>query len=285
MTTSSSTTAFTYQYETLNVKIYPDGVAHVELNRPDKLNSFSPGVFEDIFQCFTTMSKDSDIHAIVLSGSGRMFTAGIDFKGGALLQGSKDKDLDVARQAFAKQAHLNYLQRSISSLEKCSQPVIVAMHNGVFGVGVDLVTAGDIRYGTKDSYYCVKEVDLGLAPDVGTLQRLPKIIGSASLVRELCYTARIMKSNEALQCGFINRIFDTKEQLIEGAMKTAHEIASKSPVAVVSTKHLLNYSRDHSVDEGLDYTRVWNSAMLMTEDIPKSIEAFVTKTPAKYSKI
>ncbi|KAG2218278.1 hypothetical protein INT45_002400 [Circinella minor] len=265
-----TTTTFKYQYETLNVKIYPDGVAHVELNRPDKLNSFSPGLFEDILQCFTTMSKDSDIHAIVLSGSGRMFTAGIDY---------------VARQAFAKQAHLNYLQRSISSLEKCSQPVIVAMHNGVFGVGVDLVTAGDIRYGTKDSYYCVKEVDLGLAPDVGTLQRLPKIIGNDSLVRELCYTARIMKSNEALQCGFINRIFDTKEQLIEGALKTAHEIASKSPVAVISTKHLLNYSRDHSVDEGLDYIRVWNSAMLMTEDIPKSIEAFVTKTPAKYSKL
>ncbi|KAI7857980.1 ClpP/crotonase-like domain-containing protein [Circinella umbellata] len=129
MTTTSSTTAFEYQYETLNVKTYPDGVAHVELNRPDKLkNSFSPGLFEDIFQYFTTMSKDSDIHAIVLSGSGHMFTVGIDC---ALLQGSKDKDLDVARQAFVKQAHLNYLQRSISSLEKCSQPVIVAMHNGV----------------------------------------------------------------------------------------------------------------------------------------------------------
>ncbi|KAI9278421.1 ClpP/crotonase-like domain-containing protein [Phascolomyces articulosus] len=273
-----------YQYENVKVQVFPDGVAHVELNRPKSLNSFNYGLIRDILAAFTDIDSDPRVRAIVLSGSGRMFTAGLDLKQGS----SKNKispDLDVARQAFARQAHLRWFQSSVSSLEKCSKPVIVAMHGGVIGAGVDLSTSGDIRYGTKDSYYCIKEVDVGLAADIGTLQRLPKVVGNASLIRELCYTSRNMYADEALQCGLISRIFDNKEQLIEGALKTAREIASKSPVAVVSTKKLLNYSRDHSVDEGLEYTAVWNGVMLGTEDIPKSVEAFLKKKPAVYANL
>ncbi|KAI9493855.1 ClpP/crotonase-like domain-containing protein [Zychaea mexicana] len=273
-----------YQYETVKVQVFPDGVAHVELNRPKRLNAFNHALIRDILQAFTDIGNDSNIRAVVLSGSGRLFTAGLD-----LMEGSaKEKipeDLDVARKAFAKQAGLRHFQNSISSLEKCPKPVIVALHNGVIGAGVDLCTAGDIRYGTKDSYYCVKEVDVGLAADVGTLQRLPKVIGNASLIRELAYTSRNMYAEEALQCGLISKIFETKEKLIAGALETARLIASKSPVAVVSTKHLLNYSRDHSVDEGLQYTAVWNGAMLNTEDIPKSVEAFMKKKPAVYANL
>ncbi|KAI9474805.1 ClpP/crotonase-like domain-containing protein [Zychaea mexicana] len=272
-----------YQYETVKVQVFLDGVAHVELNRPNHLNTFNETLASDVGKCFADISSDSDVRAVVLSGTGRMFTAGLDLTDNVLL---KDHgDMDVARQAFALQEHIQWFQGAMTSLEKCSKPVIVAMHNGVFGAGIDLSTAGDIRYATKDSFFCVKEVDVGLAADVGTLQRLPKVIGNASLVRELCYTCRNMYADEAYRCGFISKVFDTKEQLIEGALKTAKLIATKSPVAVVSTKHLLNYSRDHSVDEGLQYTAVWNSAMLMTEDIPKSVEAFVTKKPVTYSKL
>ncbi|KAG2218353.1 hypothetical protein INT45_012972 [Circinella minor] len=247
-------------------------------------NSIVKSLIRDILQTFKDIDSDSNIRSVVLSGAGRMFSAGLDLKEGS----SKEKispDLDVARQSFARQSHLRWFQSSISSLEKCSKPVIVCIHNGAIGAGIDLSTAGDIRYGTKDSYYCVKEVDVGLAADIGTLQRLPKVIGNASLVRELCFTSRNMYADEALQCGLINKIFDTKEQMIEEALKIASEIATKSPVAVVSTKKLLNYSRDHSVDEGLEYTAVWNSAMLMTEDIPKSVEAFMKKKPAAYANL
>ncbi|KAI8149639.1 ClpP/crotonase-like domain-containing protein [Fennellomyces sp. T-0311] len=272
-----------YQYETLRVNVYPDGVAHVELYRPKRLNAFNEGLVEDIRQCFTALGTDSDVRAIVLSGHGKLFTAGLDFSDNFLLKEKSDDD--VARQALRKQSHIQWFQSAMSSLENCRQPVIVAMHNAVFGAGVDLCTAGDIRYGTKDVFFTVKEVDVGLAADVGTLQRLPKVIGNGSLVRELCFTCRNLYAEEALQCGLISKIFDTKEQLIEGALETARVIASKSPVAVVSTKHLLNHSRDHSVAEGLQYTAVWNSAMLATEDIPKSVEAFMTKKPATYAKL
>ncbi|KAG2216823.1 hypothetical protein INT45_003152 [Circinella minor] len=272
-----------YQYETIKVQVFSDGVAHVELNRPKRLNAFNERLVTDIGKCFTDIGADSDIRVIVLSGSGRMFTAGLDLSENVLLK--EQGDMDVARKAFNLQEHIRWFQGAMTSLEKCPTPIIVAMHNGVFGAGVDLCTAGDIRYATKDAFFSVKEVDVGLAADVGTLQRLPKVVGNASLVRELCYTCRTMYADEAYRCGLVNKVLDTKEQLMEEAFKTAKLIASKSPVAVVSTKHLLNYSRDHSVDEGLAYTAVWNSAMLMTEDIPKSIEAFVTKKSATYSKL
>ncbi|KAI8149636.1 ClpP/crotonase-like domain-containing protein [Fennellomyces sp. T-0311] len=273
-----------YQYETVKVQVFPDGVAHVELNRPKRLNSFNYGLIRDILQAFTDLSSDGNVRAIVLSAAGRLFTAGLDLQEGS----SKEKipeDLDVARKAFARQAHLRWFQSSVSSLENCPKPVIIAMHNGVFGAGVDLSTAADIRYGTKDSYYCVKEVDVGLAADIGTLQRLPKVIGNGSLVRELCYTSRNMYSDEALQCGFLSKVFETKEEMLKGAFETARSIASKSPVAVVGTKHLINYSRDHTVAEGLQYTAVWNGVMLGTEDIPKSVQAFLSKKPAAYANL
>ncbi|KAI9493854.1 ClpP/crotonase-like domain-containing protein [Zychaea mexicana] len=272
-----------YQYKNLRVQVVSDGVAHVELHRPERLNAINEALVEDIRVCFNDLGKDSSIRCIILSGSGRTFTAGLDFKDNFLLK--EEPAVDVARRAYHKRFHIEWFQSAMSALEKCPQPVIVAMHQGVYGVAVDLCTAGDIRYGTKDSFYTVKEVDMGLAPDVGTLQRLPKVINSESLARELCFTGRLMYADEAYKCGLISRIFENKEQMIEAALETARIIASKSPVAVVSSKHLLNYSRDHSVDEGLQYTAVWNSAMLQTEDIPKSIEAFLKKKPASYSKL
>ncbi|KAG2218283.1 hypothetical protein INT45_002405 [Circinella minor] len=273
-----------YEYEAVKVQVFPNGVAHVEMNRPKSLNAFNYAMIRDLLQAFTDVGNDSNVRAVVLSGSGRMFTSGLDLMEGPF-KDQIDDSLDVARQAYMRQQQLKWFQSSISSLEKCPKPVIVCIHNGAIGAGVDLSTAGDIRYGTKDSYYCVKEVDVGLAADIGTLQRLPKVIGNASLIRELCFTSRNMYADEALECGLINKVFDTKEQMIEGAMETARLIASKSPVAVVSSKLLMNYSRDHSVDEGLQYTAVWNSAMLQTEDIPKSIQAFMQKKPANYSNL
>ncbi|KAI8332095.1 ClpP/crotonase-like domain-containing protein [Chlamydoabsidia padenii] len=270
-----------YKYETVNVDII-DKVAHVQMNRPKKLNAFSPGLIRDVRAVFRALAEDSNIGAIVVSGSGRMFSAGLDL-GKTDITSAKDGDL--ARLAYNKRAHLKDFQAAFTAIEDCEKPVIAAVHGGCYGAGVDMVTACDMRYCSKDALFCVKEVDVGLAADVGTLQRLPKVIGSQSLVRELCYTARNLYADEALQHGLVNRVFDNQEQLIAESLKMAALIASKSPVAVVGTKHNLLYSRDHSVAEGLAYTVTWSSAMLNTEDIPKSFVAFVNKKPATYSKL
>ncbi|GAB5588103.1 hypothetical protein Unana1_03003 [Umbelopsis nana] len=271
------------KFETVKAEFVAEHVLHVQLHRPKKLNTFNPTLVTEVGEIFRVIREDRDVRSVVLSGSGRMFTAGLDLSENGLSEFSGVED--VARGALRRRRHIEHFQASFTAIEQCDKPVIVAVHNGCFGAGVDMITACDIRYGTKDSFYCVKEVDVGLAADVGTLQRLPKVIGNHSLVRELCFTGRNLYADEALQCGLISKVFGSHEEVVAEAIKTAKLIASKSPVAVIGTKNLLNYSRDHSVTEGLEYTLTWNAAMLQTEDIPRSVEAFVTKKPAVYSKL
>ncbi|KAI8884967.1 ClpP/crotonase [Backusella circina FSU 941] len=271
-----------YNFQTVKVTVDTDGVAQVILNRPKKLNAFNDQQVNDVRDTFRAINDDDSIKVVVVSGSGRMFTAGLD------LSETQLKSLgtgDPARAAFKNRGHIQNFQNAFTAIEECSKPVIAAVHSACFGAGVDLITACDIRYCTKDAFFCVKEIDVGLAADVGSLQRLPKVIGNHSLVRELCYTGRNMYAKEALECGFVNKVEENYDALLAEALKVAKNIASKSPVALVGTKHLLNYSRDHSVAEGLAYTVTWNAAMLNTEDIPLSIQAFVTKKPATYSKL
>ncbi|KAM3579945.1 hypothetical protein VKS41_007663 [Umbelopsis sp. WA50703] len=272
-----------FNFETVKAEFIADHVLFVELNRPKKLNAFNPTLVKEVREIFGVIKDDMNIRAVVLSSAGRMFTAGLDLSESGLA--IMDGEGDVARGAFHRRRHIEEFQAAFTAIEQCDKPVIAAIHNGCFGAGVDMITACDIRYGTKDSFFCVKEVDVGLAADVGTLQRLPKVIGNNSLVRELCFTGRNLYAEEAMHCGLINKVLASKEEVVAEAVKTAKLIATKSPVAVLGTKRLLNYSRDHSVAEGLDYTVTWNAAMLNTEDIPRSMEAFVTKKPATYSKL
>ncbi|KAI8992652.1 ClpP/crotonase-like domain-containing protein [Pilobolus umbonatus] len=266
-----------YQYETLKVDILEGGIAHVQLNRPKKLNAFNDQMV------FRQINDDFDINCVVVSGNGRMFTAGLDLTESSI--SALPTSIDAARSAYRTRSFIKDFQDSFNAIEDCAKPVIAAIHQACIGAGVDLVTACDIRYCSKDAYFCVKEVDVGLAADVGSLQRLPKVIGNHSLVRELCFTGRPLFADEALSCGLVNKVLDTQEQVLAEALKLARVIASKSPVAVLGTKHLLNYSRDHSVAEGLSYTVTWNQAMLQTEDIPVSVQGYITKKPPVYSKL
>ncbi|KAG1052946.1 hypothetical protein G6F43_004940 [Rhizopus delemar] len=273
-----------YQYENIKVEVSSEGIAHVQINRPNSLNALLPQMIIDIGKIFQQISDDNNVRCVILSSSGRMFTAGLDLAGNELSKLSNPK-LDTARNTYRARPMIKLVQDAFTAVELCSKPVIAAIHNACIGGGVDLTTACDIRYCTKDAYFSVKEVDLGFAADVGSLQRLPKVIGNHSLIRELCYTARNMYADEALQCGLVNKVTENHASLLAEAFKTAQSIASKSPIAILSTKHLLNYSRDHSVAEGLDYSVTWNSAMLQTEDVSRSIEGLLKKTPVKYSKI
>nr|XP_024433391.1 delta(3,5)-Delta(2,4)-dienoyl-CoA isomerase, mitochondrial isoform X3 [Desmodus rotundus] len=188
---------------------------------------------------------------------------------------------DVARTSWHLRNLITRYQETFSVIEKCPKPVIAAIHGGCIGGGVDLITACDIRYCAQDAFFQVKEVDVGLAADVGTLQRLPRVIGNQSLVNELAFTARKMMADEALGSGLVSRVFPDKEVMLEAAFALAAEISSKSPVAVQGTKVNLLYSRDHSVAEGLNYMTSWNMSMLQTQDIVKSVQAAVEKKDLK----
>merc|ERR1712179_340421 len=172
---------------------------------------------------------------------------------------------------------VRHLQDLITAVEKCRKPVIGAVHNACVGMGVDLITTTDIRLCTQDAWFCVKEVDMGLAADIGTLQRLPKVIGSQSVVNDLCLTARKLKAEEAEKIGLVSTVYPGKEEMMAAALQMAANIASKSPVAVQGTKINLVYSRDHTVDEGLDKVASYNMVMLQSEDVMKSALAAMDK--------
>eukprot|EP01059_Diplonema_ambulator_P033507 TRINITY_DN703_c0_g1_i12.p1 TRINITY_DN703_c0_g1~~TRINITY_DN703_c0_g1_i12.p1 ORF type:complete len:272 (+),score=100.83 TRINITY_DN703_c0_g1_i12:44-859(+) len=269
-----------YKYETLDVKV-EGGVAHVMLNRPKKLNAMNQAFWREYRECFTKISTDYDIRAVVVSGNGRIFTAGLDLMDMATVTGGKK---DVGRKAFNLYHHIQELQGSFTAMERCPQPVIVATHGACIGGGIDLMAAADIRYSSPECWFSIKEVDVGLCADVGTLNRLPKIVGNEGLVKELAYTARKFTSAEAKELGLVTRIIP-KDDLLKESLALAATIASKSPIAIAGTKHNINFSRDHTVEESLKQVALWNSAMLQTQDVTKAAQASLQKKTATFAKL
>lgn len=270
----------TAPYTTLSVSQPAEFITHVELHRPDKRNAMNRAFWSEMVECFNKLAEDPDCRVVVISGAGKIFTAGIDLidMASGILQPEGD---DMARISWNLHKHIKKYQESFTVLEKCPKPVVVAVHGACVGGGVDLITACDVRLCTQDAWFQVKEVDVGIAADVGTLQRLPKVIGSRSLVNELALTARKMHADEAKSSGLVSRVFADKEAMMAGALELAGEIAARSPVAVQGTKINLIYSRDHSVTEGLDYIANWNMSMLQTQDLMKSAQASMEKKSMK----
>uniref|UniRef100_A0A1B6E6M7 Delta(3,5)-Delta(2,4)-dienoyl-CoA isomerase, mitochondrial n=1 Tax=Clastoptera arizonana TaxID=38151 RepID=A0A1B6E6M7_9HEMI len=275
------------QFKTLALSVPEPFVYHVKLNRPDKLNAINNTMWIEIGQCFNHLSGNADCRVIILSGSGKIFTAGIDFKDMASVGAKLAEHEDVARRCKILTNTIKSYQDSLTALEKCPKPVIGAIHGACVGGGVDLIAATDIRYCTSDAWFQVKEVDIGMAADVGTLQRLPRIIGSTSLVNELAFTARKMDADEAKSCGLVSKVYDSSETLLKEAVEVAKTIAAKSPVAIQGTKISLIYSRDHTVQEGLDHIAIWNQTMLQSEDFMNASVAQATKSeePPIFSKL
>ena len=245
---------------TLEVNFLSPHVLSVAINRPTKLNSMDKQFWLDCRVCFQRAGSDPRVRAIVLSANGRMFSAGLDLSD-SILDTMKDSRTDTARTAFVLRKEILALQSSFDEIERCNKPVICVSHGASVGAGVDLAAACDIRYVTKDAYFTIKEVDVGIAADVGTLARMPRAIGNDSVwvflavvfpfvtetcsfnrFRELAYTARNFGAAEAKEIGFVGRIFDDKDAAMKGALETAELIASKSPVGVQGTKNVLLYS-------------------------------------------
>lgn len=279
MSTSSA-----YKYETLSVSQPKEYVLNVQLNRPDKLNAMNQLFWSEMTQCFNQITDDKDCRVVIITGAGKIFTAGLDFKDHASIFSTR-ADEDPGRRANETKKFIAKYQDSFTSIEKCPKPVIAAVHNACIGGGIDMITACDMRYCTSDAYFQVKEVDLGLCADVGTLQRLPHIVGNESLARELCFSARRLMAPEALSSGLVSRVFTDKDAMMEGALEMAMLIASKSPIAVQGTKVNMVYSRDHSVAEALNYVATWNQAMLQSEDVVKAVMASMQKQKPEFSKL
>jgi len=260
------------------------GVLLLGLCRPP-VNAFHTAFWEELGATFETISDDPTIRTVVLASSLKHFTAGLDLSDPDIQLVGRNED-EAPRRAIKWRKHVTQFQAAITAIETCTQPVIGAVHGLCYGLGIDILCACDIRYCATDARFSIKEVDVGLAADIGTLARLPKIVGNASAVRELAMTARDFDCREAERLGFVSRVVQgSREEVIVAACETARVIASKSPIAVIGTKHLLNHSRDHTVRDNLEYTVTWNSTMLQSKDMTEAMEAFRLKRPPKFANL
>ncbi len=258
-----------------------DGVAEVELARPDKSNAMNRAMWHDLRATFHYLDKLPAARVVMLTGAGKNFTAGIDLEMLMDIGALERTDTCPGRTREHLRLQVLDLQDVISSLEQCRKPVLAAIHGACVGGGVDLVTAADMRYCTADARFIVKEIDLGLVADVGTLQRLPKIIGDG-MAREMAYTGRPIDGAEAKEIGLVNRCFPTREAMIEGVRGLARQIASKSPLAMRGTKEMIKYTRDHTVRDSLEMMAIWNAGLLVSEDLMEAFAAVKQKRPAKF---
>ncbi|KAH0615278.1 uncharacterized protein H6S33_000914 [Morchella sextelata] len=278
-------------YRHFNVTIPAPGVAHVEINRPEKLNAFYKLMWDEYGSIFDRLSGDSAVRCIVLSGAGeKAFTAGLDLEMnmemvGGRAKGDDEAPIDPARKAWALRKHIQEFQEAISAAERCDKPVISVLHGFSLGLAIDIACATDIRICASSTTFAVKEVDIGLAADIGTLSRLPKVVGSLSWVKDVTMTARFFGAEEALRVGLVSAVYGSKKEALEAAMRLGITLAGKSPVAVQSTKALVNYSVGRSVQEGLLYTQSWNAAALQTQDVPNAIKATMQRKKPTFSKL
>ncbi len=265
-------------FETLIVT-EADGVARIELNRPEKANALSGVMWKEMRAAFDWVSA-SRARVGVLSARGKHFTAGIDFD---LLVAMKSETAALPegmRQERLREL-IGELQSAINAAESCRKPMLAAIHGACVGAGIDLVTACDMRYATQDARFSVKEVDLAIVADVGTLQRLPRLIGDG-LARELAYTGREFDGREAHAMRLVNQVFPDVDSLMKFVLDLAASIARKSPVTIRGIKDTLNYSRDHSVAEGLAYVAAKNAATLFSVDLAEAISASKEKRAARF---
>ncbi|KAF2689857.1 ClpP/crotonase [Lentithecium fluviatile CBS 122367] len=274
-----------YKYDYFNISFPAKYVAHVEINRPEKMNAFVEQMWLNLSAIFRRLSHDPTVRAIILTGAGdRAFTAGLDVKAAA--EGSITRTSeDPARTANALRRHIYEFQSCISDVEKCEKPVIAILHGISYGLALDLSLSADIRLSTSTTQFSIKEVDIGLAADIGTLSRLPKAVGSLSWVKDVTLSARIFGSEEALRVGLVSGVYKDKKEAVAEGLKLASLIASKSPVATMGTKELVNYSRDHGVEEGLRYTAAWNAAMVQTQDVKDAMLSGLQKRKPTFSKL
>lgn len=258
-----------------------DNVARVELARPDKLNAMDRDMFAAIGDTFRSLGRDPAVRAILLSGQGRHFTAGLDLEYASRQFPPSE---DPGRAAEARLRHIEWLQDAFSAVEAARAPVIAAIHGGCIGAGVDLASACDLRVASADAFFQVAEVDVAITADLGTLQRLGYLLPHGVL-RELTFTGRRMTADEAARYGLVNRVEADRDAALAAALELARNIAAKSPLAVAGAKRSLNHSRGRPVEEGLRDVALWNAAALVSADLTEAVRARLAKAEPKFGPL
>lgn len=256
-------------------------IAHLEINRPDKANSLHSELWQEFKQAFEWAHENPEVRVVVLSGAGKYFCAGIDLNMFPQMLGDLASMKDEGRKRERMRQIILDLQGSFNAIENCRKPVLAAIHSGCIGAGLDMISACDMRYCSQDAFFVLKEIDLGMTADVGTLQRLPHIVGDG-FMREMAYTGRKVEATEAQQVGLVNHVYADKETMIKEVMQLAQTIAEKSPISIRGTKEVLLYTRDHSVNDSLNYMATWNAAVLMGNDIQEAMMAQMQKRKPEF---
>lgn len=253
--------------------VLEDHIARITLNRPDEFNTMVPEFWSDLPRIVRELDAEGTARVVVLASTGKHFCAGMDL---SVFAGEGLAGDGGVTEAGRRRAHLwmlvQKLQDSFTALEQARMPVLAAVQGGCVGGAVDMVTAADMRYCTADAFFCVQEINLGMTADVGTLQRLPKLIPEG-IAREYAYTGARMPAEEALRHGLVNRVYDDHAALLEGVMDVAAQIAARSPLAIWGTKEMVNFTRDHSVADSLRYMAGWQSGMFQPADMVEEMTA------------
>ncbi|WP_334127986.1 crotonase/enoyl-CoA hydratase family protein [Sneathiella sp.] len=261
-------------------------IAHIILNRPEKRNSMIPAFWRELPEIVRDIDENAKARVIVLSSTGPHFSSGLDVSS---FQQAEITD-PAAKRAARITAGADFygiiknMQQSFTALEECRLPVLAAIQGGCIGGGVDLITACDMRYATEDAFITIFETNIAMTADVGTFPRLSKLIPDG-IARELAYTGRRMAAAEAREVGLVNRVYKSHAEMLAGVMEIAAEIASKAPLAVMGCKRMMNYARDHSVADGLDYIGIWNASMLQREEIFEAMQANAEKRPGNFVEL
>lgn len=257
-------------------------VAHLAMNRPERSNAMSPDFWADLPRLLGQLEQDETVRCLVISGEGRNFTGGMDLA--AFGDIAKLFDQEPGRAAFAMRKLILDLQEAFNAVEKLRLPVIAAVHGACIGAGVDLITASDMRLACADAYFAIEEIHIGMAADVGTLQRLPKLIAPA-VAAELAYSGRRFSAEEARGFGLVSSVHETPEATLQAAFELAQSVARKSPLAIAGIKRNLAYARDHAVADGLDYIATWNGGMLRPADLMAAVQAKMAKQEAEFADL
>lgn len=258
-------------------------IARVTMNRPAELNTMNRAFWTELIEVFAAIDADPEVRVVIIASTGKHFTAGLDLNMAAAgLGGGATTDLGRQRESFRR--HAKDMQETFNVVDRCRKPVIAVIHGACIGGGVDFVTACDIRIGTENCYFTIQEVNIAIVADVGTLQRIPHLLPQG-LIRELAYTARKFPAAEALGHGFLNSVHADHEAALAAADAMAKVIAAKSPLTITGIKQVLNYSRDHSIEDGLEYVAVWNAGMLLGEDLSVAVKAQRAKQEAVFANL
>lgn len=257
-------------------------VARLSMNRPDKANAMNLAFWEELPKALADVEAHSAARVLIISGEGRHFSAGIDMEALMHLASIAGDKGCPARAREKIHAFVQHAQAAFNAIEACRVPVIAAIHGACVGGAVDMIAACDVRLCSADASFCIKEADLAVVPDVGTLQRLRHVIGLGHLA-ELTYSAESFDATSAQRIGLVTRVYSDLKQLQAGATALAQTIAAKSPLTVRGIKRNLLFARDHTVADGLAYTAAWNAAMLISEDAGEAMSAQIAKRPPKFA--